>query len=78
MLLVEVVEWCFNMAMLALTPSGRYRPSSADTSLLLGATQHELQSYLQMSATCAGLGGAQLRPSCEPRLAAASAGSGAT
>ena len=35
--------------------------------------QHELQSNLQMPATCAGLRHSQVKPSCEPRLAAASA-----
>ena len=39
---------------------------------LPGATQHQLQSSLQMAATCARLGGAQERPYCKPRLAAAS------
>ena len=37
------------------------------------ATRHELQSDVQMAATCAGLGGAQQRPSCEPRLTVVSA-----
>ena len=37
------------------------------------AIQHELQSNLQIAATCAGLGGAQERPSCEPRPTATSA-----
>ena len=46
--------------------------------VLPGATQHELQSDLQMAATCAGLGGAQVKPSCEPRPATASARPGAT
>ena len=32
-----------------------------------GAAQHELQSDLQMAASCAGLGGAQKRPSCKPK-----------
>ena len=41
-------------------------------------TQHELQSDLQISATCAGLGGVWERANCEPSLADASAGSGAT
>lgn len=38
---------------------------------LHGMTQHELQSVLQMAAAYAGLGGAQVRSSCEPRPAAA-------
>ena len=42
------------------------------------ATNMELQSNLQMAATCVGLVGAQLRPSCELRVAAASAISGTT
>ena len=45
---------------------------------LPGATQYELQCDLPMAATCAGLGGAQGRPSFEPRLAATNAGPGAT
>ena len=49
---------------------------SATAYVLSRATQHELQSDLQMAATFAGLGGAQGRPSCDPRLAAASAGPG--
>ena len=51
---------------------------SPTTCALPEATLHELQSNLQMAAICAGLGDAQERPSCEPRLAAASAGPGAT
>lgn len=42
------------------------------------ATHHELQSDVQMAATCAGFGCAQMRPSCKPRPAVASAGPGAT
>ncbi|KAK1345598.1 hypothetical protein QTO34_008060, partial [Cnephaeus nilssonii] len=38
----------------------RCRPRSAATCILLWTTWHELQSYLQMAATCAGLGGAQV------------------
>ena len=40
------------------------------------ATQHELQNNLQVTAACAGLGGTQERPSCEPSLAAARVGLG--
>ena len=47
-------------------------PRSAAACVLSGVTQHKLQSDLQMAATCAGLGSIQVRPSCEPRLAAAS------
>ena len=43
-----------------------------------GATQRELQSILQMDSTCAGLGGSQVEPKCDPKLAAASARPGAT
>ena len=46
--------------------------------VLLGATGLELQSDLQMTAIFSGLGGAQERPSCKPRLATASAWPGAT
>ena len=48
------------------------------TCVLPRATKHERQSDLQTAATCAGLGGSQERPSCKPRLAAASAGAVAT
>ena len=46
----------------------RCRPRSAADCPLPRATWNELQSHLQMTATCAGLGGAQERPSYEPRL----------
>ena len=42
------------------------------------ATWHGLQSDLQMTVTCAGWGGALVRPSYEPGLAAASGRPGAT
>ena len=42
------------------------------------ATWHGPQSDLQMTVTCAGWGGALVRPSYEPRLAAASGRPGAT
>ena len=58
--------------------SGKYRPGSPTTCVLLGATWHELQSSVQVAATCAGLGGAQERPNCKPRPTAASAGPGGT
>ena len=45
---------------------------------LSGDFWHELQSYMHMAATYAGLGGAQKRPSCEPMPAAGSARFGAT
>ena len=48
-------------------------PRSAAACFPSRVTQHKLQSDLQMAATCAGLGGAQERPSCKPMLAAASA-----
>ena len=60
--------------MLAPGPPGRYRPKSDTTYVLSWINQQKLQSDLQMAATCAELGGVQERPSCEPRLAAASAG----
>ena len=34
--------------------------------------------HSEMAATCTGLGDSQVKPSCESRLAAASAGPGAT
>ena len=40
-------------------------------------TQHELQSNLQITATCTGLGGSQVKPNCDPKLAAANAKPGA-
>ena len=43
------------------------------TCALPEATQHELQSNLQMVATCSGLGCAWVWPSCELRLAVTSA-----
>lgn len=52
------------------------RPSSAATCALPMANWYELQSGLQMGATCAGLGGIWERPSEERRLAAASASLG--
>ena len=42
------------------------------------ATLNEQQSDLQMATTYVGLGGVQVRPSYEPRLAAASAWPGVT
>ena len=59
-------------------PPRRCRPRSATNCALPGAIWHQLQSDLPMAATYAGLGGAQVKPRCEPRLAAASAKSGAT
>ena len=56
----------------------RYRPRSATAYALSGPTWHELQSDLHTAATFVGLGGAQERPSYEPRLTAANAGLGAT
>ena len=46
--------------------------------VLPGSSGHDLQSDLQVATTCAGLGGAQVKPSCEPRLIADSARPGAT
>ena len=60
-----------------LGPHERSRARSATACVLSGVTQHKLQSALQMAATCAGLGGAQKRPSCEPKLVAASSRLGA-
>ena len=53
-------------------------PRSATTCVLPVAIQHKLQSYLQITATCAELEGVQERPSCESKPAAFSAGFGAT
>ena len=52
------------------------KQKSAATCAPPRATQHELQSDLQLAATCAGLGGAQVRPNCKPVLAPARAGPG--
>ena len=57
---------------MALGPPGRFRQKSAVAFVMPGAYEHELQSDLQMAATCAELGGAQKRQNCEPRLAATS------
>lgn len=38
-----------------------------------GVSQHELQSDLQMTATCIGLGGAQVSPKLQTKVAATSA-----
>ena len=54
------------------------RSGSAITCVLPGATQHDLQSNLQMAATCAGLGVSQVKPSYESILVAAGAGPWAT
>ncbi|KAF6114495.1 hypothetical protein HJG60_010487 [Phyllostomus discolor] len=71
---VEVIGWHFNMVLRCpLGPLRRFRPRSAGTCVLPRAYQHELQSNLQMAATCARLRGAQERPSCKIRLAATSA-----
>ena len=61
----------------ALGFPGWYKPSSAPTRVLPRATLHDLQSNLQMAPACVGLGGSQAKPSCEPRLADASARPGA-
>ena len=60
--LVEVVGWwCFNvvwscpLGALAPQPSGRCRPRSTTTCVLLKATWHELQSSLLMAAIVLGL-----------------------
>ena len=83
-LLEAVGWWCFNMVWscplgtLALEPLGRCGPRTATADVLPGPTWHELQSNLQMPATSAGLGGAQMRPTCESWLAATSARPAAT
>ena len=46
--------------------------------VLPGVTQCELQSNLQMVATFAGLAVSQVVPNYDPKLAAATAGPGAT
>ena len=48
--------------------------SLSTSSVLSGATQDKLQSDLQVVAACAGSAVAQMRPSYDPRPAAASAG----
>lgn len=62
----EAVHW-----VLALGLQERYRSRLFATCILPGATQHELQSVLQVDAAYVGLGGAQVRPQCEPKPAAA-------
>ena len=59
-------------------PSWECSPRSASTCVLSGANRHEVQSNLQMAFICAGPGGAQVRPSCEPWPSAAGAKPGAT
>ena len=51
---------------------------SVTSCALFGATWLEIQSYVQTAAAYAMLGCAQKRPSCESRLASASAWPGAT
>ena len=51
---------------------------SAVICVLPKATWHELKSDLQMATTFVEVEGAQERPSCVPRLAAANAAPGAT
>ena len=51
---------------------GWCRPRSAATSVFPSATLTDLKQF-EMAATCAGLGDSQAKPSCEHRLAAASA-----
>ena len=46
--------------------------------VLSGATWHKLESDLQLAVSCAGLGGALVRPGCAPSPAAATAGYEAT
>ena len=53
------------------------RPGSATSCVPPRATQHELQSNLQMAASCVGLRGSQVEPNCDLKLAAASARPGA-
>ena len=43
-----------------------------------GVIRYELQSDVQVAATCAGPRSAEERPCCTPGLAAANAGPGAT
>ena len=50
---------------LALEPPRRCRPGSAVACAMPEASRHELQNDLHMASTCAGLGGAQERPSCQ-------------
>ena len=58
------------------SPRG-FRSVSAITCAPPGATQCELQSNLQMAAIN-GVEGSQARQNCDPKLATASAGLGAT
>ena len=50
------------------------RPGSATTCVPPEASQHELQSNLQMAATYAGLGVSQVKPNYDPKLTLVSAG----
>ena len=65
----EAVHWMY----LALRPPRRCRPKSTSACVLPRTTQQKLQNDLQMAAICAGLRGAQVWPSYEPRSAAANA-----
>ena len=73
-----MVLWCALKLALhvpVLGPLGRV--SGAGQSQMLPVPWFELQKDLQMAATCAVLGGAWERLSCEPRPAATSARLGA-
>ena len=81
MSIVEDVGWCFDVVWRCLPGASalrRCRRRLATICVLPEASQHELQNDLQMASNCSGLGGAQERPSCEPKLAAVSARPGAT
>ena len=53
------------------------RSHAATACVLSGVSQHKLSDLL-MAANCVWLGGAQVRPRCEPRPTVAGAGPGAT
>lgn len=55
-----------------------YRRKSVTAYAQLGATWYELQSEMYTVATFGGLGGTEEKQGCKPRLAATSAGFGAT
>ena len=54
-----------------------YRPKSAPTCVFVQVHLAWAIKQSEMAVTCAGLGDSQVKPSCESRLAAASARPGA-
>ena len=76
----RVVFQCVLKLSTGCTGSEAFQDVQANVSHHLGSAwgnQHKLQRDLQMAATCAGLGGVQVRPGCELKLASTSARSGA-